>query len=313
MNKLLVTSITAIVLTMVAGFSILFFVMDTDKSSVTAESEIEPISNQTEESKEQETLHPYPAPSMDEVPAGEEGELIKLGQTYHNETATALDEYVGNTLSCASCHADGGTGEALDLIGIPQTYPQYNPRAGKEVSLEDRINGCFRRSMNGKPLPKEGEEMKAMVAYYTFISKNVPNDIEARPWAKLKKVEGDITNLNIEEGEELYKKSCIACHGEDGSGGSTGIALWGDNSYNIGAGMARVRTAAGFIQAFMPAAPMGGYDKGTFTDEEALNIAAYINSMERPDFPDKINDWPNGDAPDDAAYETLAGKKDTNQ
>lgn len=308
MNKLLFSSILAIVFTIVAGFSIFFLVIDTDKKEVTAQDDAV-TKNTIEVVTEKAASHPYPAPSMEDVPSGEEGELIKLGQKYHNETATALDGYVGNTLSCSSCHADGGTGEALDLIGISKTTPQYNPRAGKEVTLEDRINGCFRRSMNGKPLPKESEEMKAMVAYYNYISLNVPDGTKERPWAKLKKVEGDITNLDIANGEELYKKTCLACHGEDGSGGATGLALWGDNSYNIGADMTRVRTAAGFIQSFMPAAPMGGYEKGSFTDEEALNIAAYINSMDRPDFPDKIYDWPNGDAPDDAAYKTLAGQK----
>ncbi|MHC0036339.1 c-type cytochrome [Pseudoneobacillus sp. C159] len=304
MKKFVLSSILAIVATIVIGFSVFsLFILDPNKGpTVSSSSEIP-------QGQDAKSDHPYLPPSMDEVPQGEEGELIRLGQKAHNETSSVLDGYVGNKLSCASCHANGGVDAALDLVGISKTYPQYNPRAGREVTLEDRINGCFKRSMNGKPLPKDSKEMKAMVAYYTFISKNVPDGTKERPWAKLKRAEGDLTKVNIDAGRELYKQACMSCHGEDGGGGATGLALWGEESYNIGAGMARIRTAGGFIREYMPKVPTGGYEPGSFTDEEAMNIAAYINSMQRTDFPDKIHDWPNGDAPDDAAYETLAGKK----
>ncbi|PLR82208.1 C cytochrome [Bacillus canaveralius] len=307
MNKLFISSVLAIVMTMVLGFSALYlFVLDSkNQLPVKVSTDDSPVA-QVEKSN-----HPYPPPSMDDVPEGEEGELIKLGEKAHNETNTVLDGYVGNTLSCASCHANGGVDSSLDLVGVSKTYPQYNSRAGRVVKLEDRINGCFKRSMNGKPLPLDSKEMKAMVAYYSFISTNVPDGTKERPLAKLTKAEGDLAKVNIDEGRETYNKACITCHGEDGSGAGTGLALWGDKSYNIGAGMARNRTAAGFIKEYMPKAPTGGYEPGSLTEEEAMNIAAYINSMNRPDFPDKIKDWPKGDAPDDAAYETLASKKET--
>ncbi|WP_442598579.1 c-type cytochrome [Neobacillus sp. D3-1R] len=306
MNKFFITSVAAIVATIALGFTVFFlFVLDSKgHPAVSSAAPATPV-EQTEAKPE----HPYLPPSMDDVPAGEEGELIKLGLKEHNETNTVLDGNVGNNLSCASCHADGGVGSSLDLVGISKTYPQYNPRAGKVVTIEDRINGCFKRSMNGKPLPLDSKEMKAMVAYYNYISSNVPDGTKERPWAKVPKVEGDLAKLDVNAGRELYNKACITCHGVGGDGGATGLPLWGEKSYNIGAGMARVRTAGAFIKNFMPKAPMGGYEAGSFTDEEAMNIAAYINSMDRPDFPDKIYDWPKGDAPDDAAYETLAGKK----
>lgn len=310
MNKALLSSILAIVSVLVLGFAITFFVVKDSDNKVVVDSQV--ASEDSTEKVEETNKHPYAPPSMDDVPEGEEGELIKLGYRYANETSTLLDEYVGNKLTCASCHANGGYEGSLDLVGISKTSPSYNPRAGKEVTLEDRINGCFRRSMNGKPLPKESEEMKAMVAFYDYISQNVPDGTTERPWARLKKSEADIENVDIAAGEELYNKACITCHGT-GSDAPAGLALWGDDSYNIGAGMARKRTAAGFIQSFMPKTEMGGYAPGSLTDEEAMNIAAYINAQERPDFPDKIHDWPNGDAPDDAAYETLAGKKKDNE
>ncbi|MBU8880988.1 c-type cytochrome [Bacillus sp. FJAT-29790] len=306
MRKFYLLSILAIVSTLIVGFGITYLFVSGPEKEISLDKE-KPSPIKQEQIKETSN-HPYPPPSLDEVPDGEEGDLIKLGYKYATETSSALDGYVGNKLSCASCHANGGYEAPLDLVGISKTYPQYNPRAGKEVTLENRINGCFRRSMNGKPLPEDSKEMEAMVAFYEYISQNVPDGTTERPWAKLKRSEADIMNVDIENGREIYNKSCVTCHA-NGSDAADGLALWGDGSYNIGAGMSRLRTSAGFIKEYMPKVPMGGYSPGELTDEEAMNIAAYINSQERPDFPDKIYDWPNGDAPDDAAYETLAGKK----
>ncbi|MFS0780151.1 c-type cytochrome [Bacillus sp. 1P06AnD] len=251
----------------------------------------------------------YMPPSIHDVPGGPEGEKIKQGYKYMTETASTLDGYVGNKLSCVNCHANGGTGPALDLIGITKVYPKYNSRADKIITIEDRVNGCFRRSMNGKPLEKDSPVMDAMVAYLDYISSNVPEETKERPWGELQKVKGDITKVNVDNGREIFQKACISCHGENGDGNRYGLAVFGENSYNIGAGMARLRTAAAFIQNYMPLVANGGYEPGSLTEQEAIDVAAYINGQPRPDFADKIYDWPKGDAPDDAAYETLAQKK----
>jgi thiosulfate dehydrogenase len=284
-----------VVLIMVLGFSIYYVAkMDAEKN----------VQNASASLAGQNNDDPYPPPGMDKVPAGPKGDLIKLGYQEHTETNTVLDGYDKSTLSCESCHANGGVGSSLDLVGVSKTYPQYNSRAGKVITLEDRINGCFVRSMNGKPLPKDSKEMKALIAYYGYISQNVPDGTKDRPWAKLKKVKGDITKVDVNKGRELFNQSCIACHGQDGNGQDNGLALWGNNSFNVGAGMNRMRTTTGFIETYMPK-----NNPGSLSEQEAMEIAAYIHSMERPDFPDKIYDWPKGDAPDDAAYQTLAGSK----
>jgi thiosulfate dehydrogenase len=63
--------------------------------------------------------------------------------------------------------------------------------------------------------------------------------------------------------------------------------------------MSRVRTAAAFFRDNMP------FDQpGSLTDQQAIDAAAFVNAQPRPDFPDKIDDWPNGDAPPDVAYPT---------
>jgi len=73
--------------------------------------------------------------------------------------------------------------------------------------------------------------------------------------------------------------------------------VWGHGSYNIGAGMARVSVAAAFIKSNMPRG--WGW---SLTDDEAFDVAAYINSQPRPDFPGKARDWPNGGKPADVPY-----------
>ena len=75
--------------------------------------------------------------------------------------------------------------------------------------------------------------------------------------------------------------------------------------YNIGAGISRISIASSFVRAAMP------YDRpGSLTAQQAYDVAAYMNSHARPDFPGKEKDWPKGDAPADAAYRTIAKQGD---
>src|SRR5699024_5347601 len=77
-------------------------------------------------------------------------EAIQYGEEIFNETNTVMSDYVGNELSCQSCHADGGLSKSSSLVGVTTDYPQYRPREGIVFTLEDRINGCMVRSMNGE-------------------------------------------------------------------------------------------------------------------------------------------------------------------
>lgn len=251
-----------------------------------------------------------PVPSLDKVPQGPLGEAIQLGHKLMIETNTMLPQNVGNKLSCSSCHGNAGLDNTSPLIGVTAVFPQYIPRSGKVLTIEDRINGCFLRSMNGKPLDVNSKEMKAMTAYLTYISEGVPTGIKERPWV-VKNYIKDRPAPDTANGEKLYKQSCAQCHGVDGAGTgpTTGPALWGKDSFNIGAGMARIGTMSGFIKRNMPLGQMGGIKQGDLTDQEAVDLAAYILSHDRPDFAPKANDWPNGDAPDDVPYETTAKKK----
>jgi thiosulfate dehydrogenase len=234
-------------------------------------------------------------PSMEDVPDGPLGESIKYGYDLMMETNTLADEYVGNNLSCASCHANGGTvKDEAPMIGLTAVYPEYRPREGEVYTLEDRINGCMIRSMNGKMIPEDSKEMRAMIAYLHYMSEGVPSGADI-PWRAAKEPK-QFPVPSIEDGEKVYAQSCAACHAADGggTGTNTGPAVWGENSFNDGAGMSRLTKMAGYVQKNMPKG-----QGGTLTDQQAIDVAAYILSHDRPEFTGHEGDWPKGGRPED--------------
>lgn len=239
-----------------------------------------------------------PADSL--IPDGPLGVAIRRGRALLLATAESLPAHVGNKLRCVSCHLDAGRRASGSWVGVFAHYPQYRARSATVETLPYRINDCFRRSMNGRPLAADGADMRDIVAYLWFLSRGVPvtpapvsNRLAA--WAAL--------SADTAAGARVYATSCVKCHGAEGEGTAVAPPVWGAYSYNIGAGMARVRTAAAFIRDNMP------FDQpASLTDQQALDVAAYVNAHARPDFPDKVHDWPNGDAPPDVAYPTEAAR-----
>lgn len=228
---------------------------------------------------------------------------IRYGYELVRHTAERLPDHVGNTLACANCHMNAGQRDAaLPWVGIAGLFPVPRSREGRLFSLEDRIHGCFLRSMNGTPPAHDSREMLAIVAYIAWLSEGQP--VGSSPaWRGRNEIPAEarlpIERLDVVRGEQLYLQ-CIACHGQDGQGIAVGGIrpgpLWGPDSWNDGAGMARIYTAAGFIRHAMPlTAP------GSLSDEDAQHVAAYINSKERPVYAGKADDYPGG-APVDAVY-----------
>lgn len=245
---------------------------------------------------------PLTAPDPAKIPEGPVGDAIRRGQTVLTRTREELPDHVGNGLHCTSCHMQGGTvANAGPWVGITGVFPEFRPRNAKVNVLQDRVNDCFERSLNGKPLPAEGEDMTAIIAYMTWLSDGVPVGvpIEGRGFARIK----DPPAPNADNGKSLYAQKCSSCHGVEGQGlsGKDGAyvypALWGDRSFNIGAGMARLDTAAAFVRWNMP---LG--QGGTLTDQESYDLAAYFTTQPRPDFARKGEDWPKGGKPRDARY-----------
>ncbi len=237
------------------------------------------------------------------IPDGPLGTAIRRGRALMIDTHDSLPEYATSSLNCTSCHLDGGRrANAAPLTGVYARFPAYLPRAGAVVSIEDRVNYCFTRSLGGNRLPSDSREMQDMIAYLAFLSHGAPTGgpapahaIEAIP----------VMQPDPAAGKVVYATMCAPCHGENGAGGGPGStmprapALWGAASYSIGASMARVERAAAFIRHNMPFAT-----PGTLTDQQAWDVAAYIDAQPRPDMPGKDADWPSGGAPDDVPYST---------
>ena len=234
------------------------------------------------------------------IPDGPLGTSIRRGQAIMMATRDSLPENVGNGLRCTTCHLDAGTREnSMPWTGVYARFPQYRSRTGSVIRLEDRVNDCLVRSLNGAALEPESDAMRDIVAYMAHLSQGVPMGATVRGQgvAKLDPLPADTV-----EGRALFDTRCVACHGADGQGTLLAPALWGPESYNIGAGMSRLNTAAAFIKHNMPLAA------ADLTPQQAYDVAAYVISRPRPDFPGKENDWPNGDPPPDVAYRTRAAR-----
>lgn len=251
----------------------------------------------------------FDTPRLADMLAAANAEQLVRGMRLNLETRTLLPDHVGDQLNCTSCHLNAGTvADGSPYVGVSAFFPSYGARAGKIITLEERINGCFRRSMNGKPLAKDSPDMQAMVAYFDWMKRETkPEDkVAGRGIGKIDKK----IVPNSENGRKIYADQCAICHGENGEGLKNAAGqmvyppLWGDESFNIGAGMARTYTAAAFVKRNMP---IGFHDKfplgqGGLSDQDAVDVAEYFSHQPRPDFPDKVKDWPKDPKPSDARY-----------
>lgn len=239
--------------------------------------------------------------NKDPLPKNQQlADMVKLGQQIFTQTPRNAPQYVGNALSCSNCHINGGQKEgALPLAGIAAQFPAFSPRDNRLISLEDRIRSCFARSEAGTAPPYDSKELLAVSAYLTWLSEGQPEGVSP-PWRGKNTIQQEhlipIADLKPQRGQQLFGEKCAACHGQDGQG-LTGPPLWGPKSFNDGAGTGRVYTLAGFIRYAMPLnAP------GSLTDEEAQQIAAFIDSHDRPAFNAKDKDYTGGKVPVDAVY-----------
>ncbi len=240
-----------------------------------------------------------------DIPNDSMGASIRRGLYLLRFTPESLPAYATSGLRCTSCHQDDGLKvDAAPLTGSHARFPKYMPRTGTTITLADRVNYCFTRSLAGNVLPVDSREMTDLLAYMAFISQDVPVGYKLAGHDGLISMKDTLVG-DAARGERLYaEKTCVACHGADGGGMGVIPPLWGPKSYSIGASMARLERAASFIYHNMPqTAPR------SLTPQEAFDLSAYINSKPRPDSPAKELDWPLGGVPRDVPYDTRSGHK----
>ena len=246
---------------------------------------------------------PMRVPAAASIPAGPLGEAVRLGRTIVVATKSGARTYVGNGLNCTSCHLNAGTvAYASPFVGLWGVFPEFVARSDRVETLADRINDCFMRSMNGKPLPVDGSEMRALLAYTAWLSTGVPtgSSVEGRGFASLA---APPRKPDPDRGKQVYAQQCAMCHGAEGAGvrnpdGTFAMPpLWGPESFNDGAGMARASIAAAFVHAKMP---LGR--GGSLSVQQAWDVAVFFTANPRPEFAAKLKDWPRGGKPADAPY-----------
>lgn len=240
------------------------------------------------------------APDTSSIPTGKIGNQIRYGRDLIAHTAVYFGPkgIVGgltNGMNCQNCHNDAGRKVwALNYSAVASTYPQFKARSNKIVSIADRINGCFQRSLNGNKLDTATKEMQAMIAYMKWLGKDVPKGIKPRKNAVEKLTFLD-RPANMQNGRIVYNNLCISCHGKNGEGKINDAGneyafppLWGPHSYNDGAGLYRLTNFAGFVKNNMPFGT--SYEHPLLSDEEAWDVAAFVNSQPRP-HKDQSKDW----------------------
>ena len=227
-------------------------------------------------------------PMVDDIPDDKTGDMIRMGRDIFVNTQKYGARYAGNGLNCVSCHmAEGRQPYAAPLWAAYGLYPVVRNKTKKVVTFEERIQSCFKYSLDGIAPTVDAPEMTALVTYAKWLSTGVPIGVSmpGRGFANIKKTHDPSTI----EGEIIYNTQCAMCHGANGEGqkNTNGVGymfppLWGMDSFNRAAGLSKVKTAAQFIKANMPLG--SGY---TLNDDEALDVAAYIWIHFRPDDPRK--------------------------
>lgn len=218
------------------------------------------------------------APRHGNIPVGPQGDSIRRGELLFNETPQYAAKYTSSKVSCSNCHAEGGIQPyASPMVGLPALFPMFNQRAGRKISLQDRVEECFVRSENGKPVDYQGTEMQDIVAYIQWLS--LPQH-DRKPFVGRGLINLPDLKPDPVHGEQIYKEQCAGCHGSHGQGRAPLFPpLWGPYSFNDGAGMNNVNKMAAFVKHNMPQNRMG-----ILSAQQAYDVSAFIHTQPRPAF-----------------------------
>ncbi|MHB8622970.1 MAG: c-type cytochrome [Sulfuricaulis sp.] len=231
---------------------------------------------------------PFTPLSDDAIPNDIFGQMVRLGENIFTNPQQYAKQYVGNVLKCSNCHLDRGRKpDSAPMWAAYVYYPAYRAKNHKVNTIQDRISGCFRFSENGHAPPMDGQEMNALVSYFAWLARGIPSNaqLEQHNFPKIAKAARE---PDFSHGAIVFTQQCAYCHGQDGQGtvmkgGYIFPPLWGPRSYNWGAGMHKVETAAAFIKHNMP---LGR--GGSLSDQDAWDVAAFVNSHPRPPDPRKM-------------------------
>ncbi len=269
-------------------------------------------------------------PDINKLPDDAWGRTVRYGRDLTVRTASLMGpevrdpahRFAGNNLSCQDCHLEAGTKQfGLPYVGVYADFPSYRAREGAVGTIEERIQGCMVRSMNGRRLPPGSREMTAMVAYFKFLSTGRPVG-EPTPGRGAGRMPELPRAADPARGKAVYTLRCAVCHGDHGQGRRAGVVgdaqgyafppLWGPDSFNDGAGMAHLIGAANFIHANMPVGT--SWRAPALTTADAWDVTAYVDAQPRPHMAHRDRDFPNRlEKPVDTPYGPYADDIDPAQ
>lgn len=303
-NQLLLLNILLILIIIVFAIYFLFvFNTSSSKVSETTDNTEETLAVQSEPKDLKPVENYWIAPLTDEITDKEQKEKVEYGKEIIAHTALyfgpkgTVNANSTNGMNCQNCHLDAGTKVfGNNYSAVASTYPKFRARSGSTENIYKRVNDCFERSLNGKALDTNSKEMQAIVAYINFLGKDVtkgekPKGVGFKDLAFLDRA------IDPVKGKVVYEQKCVSCHQSTGEGllndeknAFVYPPLWGKNSYNDGAGLYRMSNFAKYVKYNMPLGV--NHENAQLTDEEAWDVAAFVNSQSRPKKNIK-KDWPN--------------------
>lgn len=288
-NKLII-----VIVVLVAAIIAMPFILDYQK-------ETQKTDSKTIIAENTDTIKYWIAPDINSIADSNLKKQVEYGRDLIAHTSKYLGPNgsvlkISNGMNCQNCHLQAGTAVWGNNYGsVASLYPKFRARSGGIENIYKRVNDCFERSLNGKALDTTGKEMQAIVAYINFLGSNVEKGKKAmgsgfKDLAFLDRAADPV------KGYEVYKAKCQTCHQEKGDGllsadktEYTYSALWGENSFNDGAGLYRLSNFAKYVKYNMPFG--ANYKYPQLTDDEAWDVAAFVLSQKRPHM-NVPSDWP---------------------
>lgn len=240
-------------------------------------------SSEKAEDEQQKDTNDGP-PSIDDLdPDDELTPFIKDGKELLDDTHDVLADESENKLSCMSCHADGSDSGGESLVGITSEYPKYDEREGAVITLEEKVNDGLTRTLNTEKLDYDGEELRSIIAYLTYISKGIKVGEGVAENEDAVEIE-EIPEPDLDNGKKLYNEKLKDSSPE----------LWGEHSFTDGSSLARMSVMTNFVRNYLPE-----NEPGSLSDQEAADVAGYILSKDRPGWEDDDSEWPDNGKPAD--------------
>jgi thiosulfate dehydrogenase len=222
-------------------------------------------------------------PRIEDLRDSKYADMVNYGRNIFIDTKQYARRYAGNGLNCSSCHLQEGRKPfAAPLWAAFPLYPAYREKTKQVMTFQERLQDCFRFSLDGMAPALDTPEIEALTVYAQWLSTGIPEGtiMPGRGFARIDKTH-DPSAFN---GEVIYKQYCALCHGDDLLGkkhvrheGYMFPPLAGPDTYNKGAGLHKVKTCAGFVQANMP--PGRPF---LLSDDESLEVCVHIYLQDRP-------------------------------